>query len=330
MRPIIFPISLLLLLTTLTTALALSFSPAEEAGADAASGEAAGESAAGESGSNVGESSTEGTNGETGCTIYSCPNDNNNDNEGSGATNPDNDVVPGSSSSSNGGGGTDGSDNDGEEENAHAASEIIEHINDIIDDISSLLSLAISTSDSSTFTLTRPTASPLPTAASQCLSAQSIYSACGRSDNSGGQNFTTLSVSQQASCLCYQRFGGSSSGDNKATTTVTWVPGLFDGYVSSCNGFIATQSIVALTTSTSASTTTGICASVGDVRASPGSTTQAVASTSTMSSNGAAMASSTTMTTAPMTGLAGRSVRRRDGVILLSLVVMAGGMIGFV
>lgn len=208
---------------------------------------AAGESAAGrgisgegETGPGEGGNTSGGDDITTGCAGSSC-------HGGS--------SIPGEPASS--------SDTGSSHEIAHKAEEVIDNIISVLNAIQSIVSLATSTSDSSTYTIT--SRAPLPTAAHPCLSAQSIYSACDQTPY-----FTDQSVSQQASCLCYRQFGGN--GTEAGTTTTSWAPGFFDGFVSQCDGFVATQTVVAVSASVTgagaSAGATGICASVGDVRAS--------------------------------------------------------------
>lgn len=147
--------------------------------------------------------------------------------------------------------------------------------NELIQSYLDALSSIVVTSDSTTYTTT----TPLPTAAQPCISARSIYNACARNDNddgtSGAVDFTDQVVSQQASCLCYE---GVGSGNETAATS--WAPSLFDGYVSRCDAFVATQTVVSLSASASV-TATGICASVGNVRASASASVAAATSSST-------------------------------------------------
>ena len=287
-------LGILLLLLHSTLTLTISFgSIGEVAGEGAADAGAAGKGAAGD-GATEPKSVNQGTNDddsspgnsiETGCTVYSCPN---------GNANP----AP--------------NDSGGTDDDPHEAAEIIEHIGDVLDAITSIV-LFPSSDSSSTYTITSKP--PLPTAAHPCLSAQSIYSACG---SIYGANFTSQPVSQQASCFCYQAFSGG--GDNRTTT---WVPGLFDGYVSLCDAYIATQTVVSVV-SVSASVTvtgagasagaTGICASVGDVRAgesvsmsasaSSTSSTKPGSSAPTTKTTPSSTSSSTTASTAPAIAVA--------------------------
>lgn len=243
---------------------------AGEAAGDAASGSAGAAGKSASQSTHEGYIGDDGSDSNVGCTIYSCP-------YNGGTSHPD------SSPGGNTGSSDDGSDHEG----LHIAAEVLEKINDVLDGIQSINSLATSTSDSATLAITSK--APLPTAAHPCLSAQSIYSSCqGRRDQS--PSFTDRPVSQQASCLCYRQIG-SNSGGSSGSATATWVPGLFDGYVSSCDAFVASQTVVSVSanvTGAGASVgATGICASVGDVRAgavvSASSTTTTTTATSSPS-----------------------------------------------
>ena len=229
---------------TLSVAPLLPISDVGAAGEGAAGAGAAGRGASGEGETGTGEggNTSGGDDATTGCTGSSC-------HGGS--------SIPGEPASS--------SDTGSSEQNAHKAEDIIDNINSVLDAIQSIVSLAVSTSDSSTYTYTITSRAPLPTAAHPCRSAQSIYSACDQTPY-----FTDQSVSQQASCLCYRQFGGN--GTETGTMTTSWAPGFFDGFVSQCDGFVATQTVVAVSASVTgagaSAGATGICASVGDVRAS--------------------------------------------------------------
>ncbi len=268
---------------------------AGEAGGDAAGAGAAGEGAAGKAGSDIGEEGgtsgddSSGEDTDTGCTVYSCP--------------------PANSGSTTGSSGSSGSSSEDE----NSAEEIIEKIQDVLDDISSIVSLALSTDDSTTYTVT--SRAPLPKAAYPCLSARSIYSACGH-----GSNFTDQVVSEQASCLCYQAFGGKGN----ATATTTWVPGLFDGFVSQCNSFVATQTVVSVSASvTGAAGATGICESVGDVRASASASASA-----SPTGRVAAATSSSTATPSPVApstgGVVGRTSAMGNGIGYGGVLLVVG------
>lgn len=247
---LILPISIMRFLLAVLFFLHITLSIAAffpAAAGDAASGSAGAAGKSGSQSSHDGYIGDDGSDSNVGCTIYSCP-------DNGGTSHPDSSPGGNTDSSS-----SDGSDNEG----LHKAAEVLERINDVLDGIQSVLSLAISTSDSTTLTITSK--APLPTAAHPCLNAQSIYSSCqGRGDQSPG--FTDRPVSQQASCFCYRQIGS-----NSGSATATWVPGLFDGYVSSCDAFVASQTVVSISaTVTGAGASVGargICASVGDVRA---------------------------------------------------------------
>lgn len=261
-------------------------------GAGEAAGEAAGDAAsgsAGAAGKGISQSTHDGYIGDdgsdsnVGCTIYSCP-------ENGGTSHPDSSSPPGGNAGSSSS--DDGSDNEG----LHKAAEVLEKINDVVDGVQSALSIATSTSTSGSTTRIITSKAPFPTAAHPCLTAQSIYSSCqGRGDQS--PNFTDRPVSQQASCLCY-----SQLVSNSGNATATWLPELFDGYVSSCDAFVASQTVVSVSanvTGAGASVgATGICASVGDVRASA----PVSASSTTTATSSSPSSTNTVAANPPFTG----------------------------
>ena len=280
----------------------LSFDFARAAGEAGEAGESAtGEGAIGEGANDpkTGEQGTSQSDGspgdsiDTGCTIYSCPNGN---------------ANPASNS-----GGTGSSD-----ENVHEAADIMENIKDVLEGITSIV---LSTSDSTTFTITSKP--PFPTAAHPCLSAQSIYSGCG---SIYGTNFTNQIVSQQASCLCYQAF----SGRDNATKTTTWVPGLFDGYVSQCDVFLTAQTIVSVSASVTgagaSAGATGICASVGDVRAGESVSQSASASSST--SPGSSPSPTTKQVSSTTTPTTSSATTRTTSTTAVPVAASTGGVAG--
>ena len=238
---------LLALLFFLHVALSVAFFvPSGAASAGKAAGDVVGESIAGES---VAGKSYTGT-GEEGITS-------DDDALGKLFNTPDKGTTPSDGTGSSG-------DNTGNE-GLHKAAEVIEKIHDVLEQIESIVSLATSTSDSTTYTITLR--SPLPTAAHPCLSVESIYSACEQVYHT--PNFSSQTMGQQASCLCYRGYHGS--GNTTAAAMTSWVPEYFDGFVSQCNAFVASQTVVSVSaTVTGAGASvgaTGICASVGDVRA---------------------------------------------------------------
>ncbi|KAG9233541.1 hypothetical protein BJ875DRAFT_42104 [Amylocarpus encephaloides] len=85
-----------------------------------------------------------------------------------------------------------------------------------------------------------------------CLSALSAIDFC----SSVSPGFLTYSATRQAPCLCY--------------SSATWVPGIFDGWVSSCAGYARTAepSVYPIISSLG-----GFCSSVGNVRGNRASRT---------------------------------------------------------
>ena len=135
-------------------------------------------------------------------------------------------------------------------------SDIGETLSDILDAITSIISDVIDG------TTTVTSAASLPTAAHPCLSAQDIYNSCA----SQTPGFNTTAATIQASCLCYQNQNQSRS--------FSWVPGLFDGFLVSCNNYVQEQTqLVPLPV---LETLTAFCTTAGNVRVS---TTAAVSST---------------------------------------------------
>ena len=123
-------------------------------------------------------------------------------------------------------------------------SDIGEALSDILDAITSIISLAGGTS---TVTL----AISLPTAAHPCLSAQNLFNSCASRASSSyaaapstqvcnaplpcveepsGPDTATANI--QSRCLCSQ-------------ATSTSVPGIFDGYLGSCNNYVQNQTQLA-------------------------------------------------------------------------------------
>ena len=135
-------------------------------------------------------------------------------------------------------------------------SDIGETLSDILDAITSIISDVIGG------TTTVTSAASLPTAAHPCLSAQDIYNSCA-SQISG---FNTTAATIQASCLCYQ--------NQNQSTSSSWVPGLFDGFLVSCNNYVQEQT--QLVTLPALETLTAFCTTAGNVRVS---TTAAVSNT---------------------------------------------------
>ena len=136
-------------------------------------------------------------------------------------------------------------------------SDIGETLSNILDAVTSIISDVIGG------TTTVTSAASLPTAAHPCLSAQNIYNSCA-SETSG---FNKSAATIQASCLCYQN-------QNQNQSTFSWAPGLFDGFLASCNHYVQEQT--QLVTLPVLKTLTAFCTTAGNVRVS---TTAAVSST---------------------------------------------------
>lgn len=128
---------------------------------------------------------------------------------------------------------------------AEDSSEIAEHISDILDLVTSIISIA---QGGSTVTAS----ASLPTAAYPCLSAQDLYASCA----SVSSDFGVQAATAQANCLCY----------DEVRFDVNYNPGAFDGYISSCNQFVLEQSSIS-TQASYLSPALGLCSSVGVVRA---------------------------------------------------------------
>ena len=141
--------------------------------------------------------------------------------------------------------------------------EILEHVSDLLDAITSIISDA---GDGSSTTVS----ALLPTAALPCYSVSSIYDECGLHNS----EFPHVVFPIQASCLCYVTKGND--------TTATWAPSSYDGLISRCNNFAQTQTLVSTITKVgNSSSDFSLCSSAGDVRATPA--LAAASSTSTQS-----------------------------------------------
>ena len=169
--------------------------------------------------------------------------------------NPDNDSPPDGSSPTYD---SPPLQNPGETGEDDSESDIGETLSDILDAITSIISDVIGG------TTTVTSVASLPTAAHPCLSAQDIYNSCA-SQTSG---FNTTAATVQASCLCYQ-----NQNQNQSTSS-SWVPGLFDGFLASCNNYV--QERTQLVSLQALETLTAFCTTAGNVRVS---TTAAVSST---------------------------------------------------
>ncbi|KAK0509751.1 hypothetical protein JMJ35_008145 [Cladonia borealis] len=141
-------------------------------------------------------------------------------------------------------------------------SDIGETLSDILDAITSIISDVIG----GTTTIT--SAASLPTAAHPCLSAQDIYNSCALQTS----GFNTTAATIQANCLCYQN-QNQNQNQNQSTSS-SWVPGLFDGFLASCNNYVQEQT--QLVTLPVLETLTAFCTTAGNVRVS---TTAAVSIT---------------------------------------------------
>ena len=123
-------------------------------------------------------------------------------------------------------------------------SDIGEALSDILDAITSIISLADGTS-----TITSTIS--LPTAAHPCLSAQNLFNSCASRASSsyalalstqvcngplpcvqGPSGPDTATAKIQSSCLCHP-------------ATSTAAPGIFDGYLRSCNNYVKNQTQLA-------------------------------------------------------------------------------------
>ncbi|MCJ1450581.1 hypothetical protein MMC28_000914 [Mycoblastus sanguinarius] len=175
-------------------------------------------------------------------------------------------------------------------------SDIGEHLSDILDAIQSIISIAAGGS-------TTVLASSVPPVAYGCLSAESIYSVCSANDTV----FNTAATSYQASCLCYRTIGG----------TPYWAPLAFDGYMSSCNDYV--QAAIQYSTNQSGiETAVSVCATGGDVRATPA----ANATNSGAAQTGSSPTIMTSPTSPPSTGIADR--QRRSGGLFMFLGIVLG------
>lgn len=155
------------------------------------------------------------------------------------------------------------------------ASDIGEHLLDILDAITSLASLAVVGTTAAATTIT--SAPSIPTAAYPCSSAEVIYNSC----SSQFPDFNVSPQSAQARCLCY---AGQS---NNATV---WAPSIFDGYVSSCNNYVQAQT--QLSTLQGVGGDLGLCSSAGQVIATTGTVASASTRTGSPSIPAAASAPS--------------------------------------
>ena len=143
----------------------------------------------------------------------------------------------------------------------------------IFDAISSIISLVEDTATAST-------AIPYPTAAHPCMSAWDLFATCGAQATSlaaaadscnvpqdeiveceenqpAGSSTTPISI-YQSSCLCTQ---------SQTQGTSTWGPGVFEGYLVSCNDYVQAQTQLAA--QDDLAITTAFCTSASNVNVSP-------------------------------------------------------------
>ena len=177
--------------------------------------------------------------------------------------------------------------------------EILEHVSELLDAITSIIS---ELDDGSSTTIS----APLPTAALPCYSVSSIYNDCGLHNSS----FPNAEFPVQASCLCYHTSGND--------TTATWAPSIYDGYMSSCNDYAQTQQQASITSIGNSSSVFNLCSSAGDVRATPA--LAAASSTTTTSATPAAQ--TTTASTPTATGTSGSA----DRMSVLNPLVLCTGV----
>ena len=261
--------------------------------------------------------SGEGTAGES---PYEAPNES--PNEGYGYR-PD-DAVPGTPQS--GSGSSDGTTEEKE-------SDLGENLQDVVDLITSLIELAVSTDSGATATpmptvsktgsdaMITPAPNSLPSNAAACLSANSVYNSCSQKASSTaipGLGFDSLSKSIQASCLCYTTVSSS---------VWQWIPKTFDGWMSQCQTWVSesytASSNVATATMQAGVVQTGIFEGVGLC----GSAGNVMASTTSTTTTGMPAAATTSAPVPPFVGEAcGREVGRWGmGVALLVGLLLGWG-----
>jgi len=189
---------------------------------------------------------------------------------------------------------------------SNGASDVASHISDILDLVTSIISLA---QGGSTIT----TSATLPTAAYPCASAQNVYGSC----SSASSNFGAQALSAQASCLCYEQ----------VRFDISYNPGAFDGYIRRCNSFVLGQTSIS-TQASGLVPALGLCPSVGDVRATAtGSGAVASATSSTTGSPALPGSGSATTASTPTVQPSTTSGARR-GVACGSLLVVVGLVLG--
>ena len=178
--------------------------------------------------------------------------------------------------------------------------EILEHVSDLLDAITSIIP---DVADDSSTTVS----APLPTAALPCYSVSSIYDECGLHNSV----FPNLVFPIQASCLCYVTKGND--------TTATWAPSSYDGLMSRCNNFAQTQTLVSTVTKIgNSSSDFSLCSSAGDVRATP-----ALAAASSTTTQSAVPASATTAATFP---IATSTINSGDQIYVLRPLIACLGL----
>lgn len=185
------------------------------------------------------------------------------------------------------------------EEEDNDYNEVLEHVSELLDAITSIIS-DLDSGSSTTIS------APLPTAALPCYSVSSIYNKCALDTSV----FPNLIFPVQASCLCY--------ATNANDTTATWAPSSYDGYMSSCNDFAQTQTLASITAVGNSTSVFNLCSSAGDVRATP-----ALAEPSSTTTASATPASSTaalsTRTATATSGSANRIFVLRPLVVCVGL-----------
>lgn len=184
------------------------------------------------------------------------------------------------------------------EEEDNDYSEVLDAVSDLLDAITSIIS---DLGDGSSTTVS----APLPTAALPCYSVSSIYNECGLHNS----EFPYVVFPIQASCLCYVTKGND--------TTATWAPSSYDGYLSDCNNYAQTQTQASITNIGNSSSAFNLCASAGDVRATP-----ALAAASSTITSTATPASSTAAPSIPIATGTSSSASRMS--VLRPLIVCIG------
>ena len=165
---------------------------------------------------------------------------------------------------------------------------------DIANALSKILKALTSLISLESHSTTRPSSVPLPTAAQPCISARNrFYSCASRASSSyataprnqpcitivpglpcaqGPSGPDTATAMIQSNCLCYH------SQDQE---TSSYAPGLFDGYLSSCNDYVQAQTKLAARSSLAIAT--AFCTSAGNANVSPTPAASTTASQTTPS-----------------------------------------------